>query len=182
MFLRCFFLLLICAHAVQASCSTLFDCPVCHECSKDTNECVAVDAFTDPNGECPMYCGVRTVCSSSHACVYEERPICDCNWLTGECRIANEEKEEQQLVEISITELYTQGYSDNDVSMIIGILQQEVEHRHAAQDIVVSEHPFEKIVLVIDCVGVLGIIVLIFYAKRLSTMFSGKVQIYKLGE
>lgn len=120
-----YFCLLVFVVEMAASCSSFMDCPTCHRCT-DEGACVIVLPFTDPNGECPVYCEVKTVCNFQQICVYDERPSCNCEWLTGECLRENRTSVQTRVVRTE--ELVDRGYSDDDIRMIVEIINQEHKH------------------------------------------------------
>lgn len=150
------------------------DCPSCYTCDPAKLQCVAASNYTDPNGECPMYCGVKTVCDAMQVCVYTERPSCLCNWLLGEC--IHKESEEAKMLspmdDVTLSTILDGGYSDADIRMFLAILEREIEHKKRGEQPSLHDHHVEdghssdmRIVLAVNCILIVGIIFVFFYFR-----------------
>lgn len=67
------------------------NCPICHILNSK-GDCVQIPKYTDPNNDCPIYCGVKMVCGELPHCIFSTVPSCDCDWNTGICEDINTNK------------------------------------------------------------------------------------------
>lgn len=171
-----------------AACSSFLDCPSCHVCNEATMTCVAVMNFTDPNGECPVYCGVKTVCDTVQVCAYKERPECTCDWLSGECVRGEQSMMLKPINDITLSTLTTGGYSDSEIKMILAILERELEHKKQygsdeEEGVTVIHHGEDllgmRVVLGINCILLVGAVISALYIKCLIVNLSMQIQAKK---
>lgn len=135
----------------SATCTLHEDCGICHTC--DEGVCVSVQPLTDPNQDCPTFCGMKMVCGNDPHCVLNGAPECECDWSTSECIVDSTDETERMLPEIG---------EDDDV-IIIGIEEDDEDEREVVKFAgdVTWKHAFAGVLLTIVSLSLVTTTVLV---------------------